>query len=54
MTDMRKVIQSEVTSMCLNNAGVDEGCKDIYDSRENEFLMMDCNQLMVMLHVSAY
>ena len=55
MTGARKVIQSERLHACISrDAGVDEGYEDIYGSRENKFVMMGCNQLMVMLHVSAY
>jgi len=54
--DMRKIIQSERLHVCVGiAAGGDKGYGDIYGARENKFVMMLVyNELMVMLHVSAY
>ena len=52
---MRKIVQSERLHVCVGiAAGGDKGYGDIYYARENKFLMMGYNELMIMLRVSAY
>lgn len=54
-TDMRQIIQSERLHVCVGvAAGGDKAYGDIYYARENKFLMMGYNELMIMLLVTAY
>lgn len=52
---MRQIIQSERLHVCVGvAAGGDKAYGDIYYARENKFLMMGYNELMIMLLVTAY